>query len=106
MADARTDVFVGGYPDIGTATEDFDALVALVKGKKLKIEGAILNTHALDGSVSVQQTGDSMGRKGRGWGGGVGLAVGLAAPPLLAATAVGAAAGGVMGKFVDHRVEL
>ena len=40
-----------------------------------------------------------------GWGGGVGLAVGLFAPPLLASVAVGAVAGGVIGKFVDHRVE-
>ena len=31
--------------------------------------------------------------------------VGLFAPPLLAATAVGAAAGAVMGKFAKHRVE-
>ena len=43
----------------------------------------------------------------RGWGGGggVGLAVGLFAPPLLASVAVGGCAGGVIGKFVDHRVE-
>ena len=101
MADPPTDVFVGGYPDIDAATKDFDALVERVASKQAKIEGAILITHALDGTVSVQQTGDSMGRKGLEWGGGVGLA----APPVLAATAVGAAAGGVIGKFVDHRVE-
>ena len=53
----------------------------------------------------VRQTGDNLGRKGMGWGGGVGLAVGLFAPPLLASVAVGAVAGGVIGKFVDHRVE-
>ena len=52
-----------------------------------------------------RQTGDHLGRKGLGWGGGVGLAVGLFAPPLLASVAVGAVAGGVIGKFVDHRVE-
>jgi len=105
MADTPTDVFVGGYPDIEAATKDFDSLVELVKSKQVKIEGAILVTHAQDGSVAVQQTGDHMGRKGMGWGGAVGVAVGLAAPPLLAATAVGAAAGGVVGKFVDHRVQ-
>jgi arylsulfatase len=38
-------------------------------------------------------------------GGGAGLVVGLLAPPLLAATAVGAAAGGVMAKFAKHRLE-
>src|SRR5262249_4912984 len=43
--------------------------------------------------------------KGAGWGGGVGVAVGLFAPPLLASAAVGAVAGGIVGKFVDHRVQ-
>ncbi len=105
MADSPTDVFVGGYQDIGSASTDFDALVALVKAKTVKIEGAILVTHADDGSVTVQQTGDHLGRKGMGWGGGVGVAVGLFAPPLLASAAIGAAAGGITGKFAKHRVE-
>ena len=69
---------------------------SLVDEKKVAIEGVILVTHAVDGSVSVQQTGDHLGRKGAGWGGGVGLAVGLFAPPLLASVAVGAVAGGVL----------
>jgi arylsulfatase len=105
MADTPTDVLVAGYQDIDEATEDFEALVALVKEKQVSIEGVILVTHAQDGSVAVRQTGDNLGRKGMGWGGGVGVAVGLFAPPLLASVAVGAAAGGVIGKFVDHRVE-
>jgi Protein of unknown function (DUF1269) len=46
-----------------------------------------------------------MGRKGAAWGAGVGLAVGVFAPPLLAAVGVGAVSGGLIGKFVDHRVE-
>src|SRR5262245_40180210 len=100
-----TDVLVAGYRDIDTATEDFDRLVGLVDGKEIAIQGVILVTHAEDGSVSVQQTGDHRGRKGMGWGGGVGVAVGLFAPPLLATAAVGAAAGGLVGKFVDHRLE-
>ena len=105
MADTPTDVLVAGYQDIDTATKDFDALAGLVKDKKVKIEGAILITHAEDGTVNVQQTADHRGRKGVEWGGAVGVLVGLAAPPLLAATAAGAAAGGLIGKFVDHRVE-
>ncbi len=105
MTETPTDVLVAGYGEIETATEDFERLVALVKDEKVEIEGVILVTHAADGSVSVQQTGDNLGRKGAGWGGGVGLAVGLFAPPLLASAAVGAAAGGLVGKFVQHRVE-
>jgi arylsulfatase A-like enzyme/uncharacterized membrane protein len=105
MAETTTDILVAGYQDIDTATEDFERLVAQVKDKQVKVEGVILVTHAEDGTVSVQQTADHRGRKGVEWGGGVGLLVGLAAPPLLAATAAGAAAGGLVGKFVDKRLE-
>ena len=105
MADQLTDVLVAGYPEIGTATKDFDALIELVKAKKVRIEAAILVTHDTDGEVTVQQTGDHLGRKGAAWGGGVGFLVGLAAPPLLAATVVGAAAGAIAGRLVKHKVE-
>jgi arylsulfatase len=104
MPETPTDVLVAGYQDIASATGDFDSLVAHVKERQVEIEGMILVTHDIDGNVSVRQTGDHLGRKGAGWGGGVGLAVGLFAPPLLASVAVGAVAGGVVGKFVDHRV--
>jgi arylsulfatase A-like enzyme/uncharacterized membrane protein len=105
MAETPTDVLVAGYAEIEEATKDFESLVALVREKQVSIDGVILVTHAHDGSVAVHQTGDDLGRKGLGWGGGVGVAVGLFAPPLLASVAVGAIAGGVIGKFVDHRVE-
>jgi arylsulfatase A-like enzyme/uncharacterized membrane protein len=104
MADTPTDVLVAGYASIDDATGDFEGLIAQVKDKAVAIDGMILVTHAADGTVQVRQTGDHRGRKGAGWGGGVGVAVGLFAPPLLASTAVGAAAGGLVGKFVDHRV--
>ena len=93
------------YPDIDAATNDFDALAKAVEGKQVKMEAAILITHAEDGTVTVEQTADHRGRKGVEWGGTVGVLVGLAAPPLLAATAVGAVAGGLIGRFVNHRVE-
>ena len=105
MAETPTDVLVAGYQHIDEATTDFESLVALVKAKQVSIDGVILVTHGEDGSVAVRQTGDNRGRKGAGWGGGVGLAVGLFSPPVLASVAVGAVAGGVIGKFVDHRVE-
>ena len=105
MVDGTTDVLVAGYQDIDTATRDFESLLGLVKDKKVEIEGAILVTHAADGEVTVQRTGDHLGRTGMGWGGGVGFLVGLAAPPLLASVAVGAAAGGIVGKFAGHRLE-
>ena len=105
MAETPTDVLVGGYPNIDEAMKDFDALAALVEAKTVQMEAAILITHAVDGTVTVAQTADHRGRKGVEWGGGVGVLVGLAAPPLLAVTAAGAVAGGLIGKFVDKRLE-
>jgi arylsulfatase len=99
------DVLVAGYKDIDTAKNDFDGLVQLVKDKKVKVEGIILVTHDEDGNVGIADTGDHAGRKGAGWGAGVGALVGLFAPPLLAAVAVGAAGGAVVGKFAENRLK-
>jgi uncharacterized membrane protein len=105
MAQELTNVFVAGYPAIETATKDFEALVASLKAKQVRVEGAILVTHDENGEVTVQQTSDHMGRTGAKWGAGVGFLVGLAAPPLLAATVVGAGAGAVLGKMANHKLE-
>jgi arylsulfatase len=98
-------VIMAAYPSTGPAEHDFDALVSLVKTKAVRSEGVILVSRDGDGRVTVSQTGDHLGRKGLGWGGGVGLVVGLFAPPLLASVLVGAAAGGLIGKFTKHRVD-
>jgi hypothetical protein len=98
MADTF-DVIMAAYPSIGSAVHDFDALVRLVKDKTIASEGVILVEHDAEGQVRVTHTGDHLGRKGLGWGGGVGLVVGLFSPPLLASVVVG----GLTGKFARHR---
>jgi arylsulfatase A-like enzyme/uncharacterized membrane protein len=105
MAEALTDVLFAAYQDVATATRDFDRLMKIVEDKQVEMEGAILVTHDADGAVTVVQHGDNHGRKGLGWGAGVGLVVGLFAPPLLGSIAVGAAAGGLIGKFTDRKVK-
>lgn len=67
--------------------------------------GSHSSRSAPDGTPTVQQTGDHLGRKGLTIGGGVGLVVGLFAPPLLASVVVGGAAGGLVGVFARHKVE-
>jgi uncharacterized membrane protein len=105
MSDTEFDVVIAAYliPDL--AQQEFDALVKLVEDEQLEVEGVVLVTVDADGTVGVKETGDHLGRKGLEIGGGVGLVVGLFAPPLLAATVVGGAVGGVIGKFAKHRVE-
>jgi len=105
MAEELTDVLVAGYQTVEAASKDFDALIEGVKAKDVRIEAVILVAHGNDGEVTVQKTGDDLGRTGLKWGSGVGFLVGLAAPPLLAATVVGAAAGAVLGRVADHKVE-
>ena len=82
-----------------------DAVLGLAEDKTITVEGVVLVQKDDKGEVAVKETGDHLGRKGAKVGGGVGLVVGLFAPPLLAATAVGAAAGAAVGKFAKHRLE-
>ncbi len=103
--DGNNIVIMAGYQAIEPAEKDFDQLTQLAKDKKIKTEGMILVQNDMEGKVSVTETGDHLGRKGMGWGGGVGLLVGLAAPPLLGAVAVGAAAGGLIGKFTRKKMK-
>jgi uncharacterized membrane protein len=105
MSNTDFDVVIAAYliPDL--AQQDFDALVGLVKDKQLTVEGVALVTNDSSGNVTIKETGDHLGRKGMAVGGGVGLAVGLLAPPLLASAVVGGAAGALVGKFARHRVE-
>ncbi len=101
----KLDVLIAVYLIPELAQQDFDAYVQLVDRKEIVTEGIAVVLKDADGEVHVQETGDHMGRKGVKVGGGLGLVVGLFAPPLLAATAVGAAVGGIAGKFARHRVE-
>lgn len=104
MADTY-DLIMAAYPSIDPARHDFDALVAAVEAKTVRCDGAILVEHAADGQVRVTHTADHLGRKGVAWGGGVGVLVGLVAPPMLASVAVGAAAGGLVGRFAKKKVD-
>jgi arylsulfatase len=105
MSDNQKDVLIAAYLFEDLAKRDFDAVVKLAEDKTVTVEGVVLVQKDADGEVQVTQTGDHLGRKGAKVGGGVGLVVGLFAPPLLAATAVGAVAGGLTGKFAKHRLE-
>ncbi len=105
MSKEQNIVIIAGYQAVEAAGKNFDALIQLVKDKKIKSDGMILVQKDKDGQVTVSETGDHLGRKGMGWGGGVGFLVGLAAPPLLASVVVGAAAGALVGKFAKHKME-
>ena len=96
--DETTDVLIGGYMSADAARDDYEAVLA--SGGYL--HGAVVVSKDLEGNLSVEQT-DHMVREGAAGLGAIGFAVGLFAPPLLAATAVGAAIGAGAGKLLHHR---
>jgi uncharacterized membrane protein len=105
MSDDHKDVLIAAYLFEDLAQKDFDAILKLAEAKTITIEGVAVVQKDPDGEVHVSETGDHLGRRGAKLGGGAGLVVGLFAPPLLAATAIGAAAGAAVGKFAKHRVD-
>ena len=105
MTGTEFDVVIAAYQIPDLASNDFDALVKLVADRQLIVEGVALVINDADGHVTISETGDHLGRTGMELGTGVGLVVGLFAPPLLASVVVGGAAGALIGKFARHRVE-
>jgi uncharacterized membrane protein len=100
----QLDVLIAVYLIPELAQQDYEQFVKLASEGTISTDGVVLVTKDADGGVAVKETGDHMGRRGVKAGGGVGLVVGLFAPPLLAATVVGAAAGGIVGKVARKRV--
>ena len=97
--DETIDVLIGGYLSKDAAIEDYESVLAC--GGYL--HGAVVVTKDLEGQLEVEQT-DHMVREGAAGLGAVGFAVGLFAPPLLAATAVGAVIGAGAGKLLPQRL--
>lgn len=100
MSHEPTDVLIGAYMDTAPAKQDYQAVI----DSRAKIEGAVCVNRDHAGELHIEET-DHMARKGAEVFGGVGLVVGLFAPPLLAATAVGAAIGAGLGELAHHEVK-
>ena len=96
--DETTDVLIGGYLSADAAHDDYQAVLDC--GAYLL--GAVVVTKDLEGNLAVEQTDHMVGEGAAGLGA-IGFAVGLFAPPLLAATAIGAAVGAVAGKALHKR---
>ena len=100
MSKEPTDVMIAAYFDTEPAKQDFEA----VAHAGAKLEGVICVSRDHAGGLHVEES-DHLARKGAELLGGAGLVVGLFAPPLLIATAVGAAVGGALGALAHHEVK-
>jgi len=98
LDEETTDVLIGGYLSAEAAKDDYEA----VRQCGARLWGAVVVTKDLDGELSIEQT-DHMVEEGAAGLAGVGFVVGLFAPPLLAATAIGAALGAVGGKVLHKK---
>jgi len=98
--DETIDVLIGGYMSKDAADDDYQAVL----GSGGYLHGAVVVSKDLEGKLAVEES-DHMVREGAEGLGAVGFVVGLFAPPLLAATAVGAVIGGATGKVLHHKTE-
>ena len=96
--DETTDVLIGGYMSAAAAQEDYEAVLSC----GVRLLGAVVVSKDLEGELSIEQTDHMVGEGAAGLAS-VGFVVGLFAPPLLAATAIGAGLGAVGGKLLHKR---
>ena len=97
--DETVDVLIGGYLSADAAHEDYESVLNC--GARLM--GAVVVKKDLEGNISVEES-DHAVEKGAAGLAGVGFVVGLFAPPLLAATAIGAAIGAVGGEALHKKL--
>lgn len=104
MADKNFILYVATYPESSAAAADFRALKE-AQDKDFQVDKSLVISRSMDGKVEVDQAGTGEVKRGAMIGGGAGLALGLFAPPLLLATAVGAGIGAIGGKLVERHEE-
>ena len=96
---------VGTYADAKTAAEDFATLKSGQDAGEYNVVGAVVMNRDASGKVDVKEHGDKNVAGGATLGGAAGLVVGLFAPPLLAATAIGAGIGAAIGALTKRHEE-
>src|SRR4029077_20602693 len=82
-----------------------DALKNAMDAKRVTLEDLAVVTKNKEGHIHLHQTKDITVGKGLKRGTLVGAVVGLAAPPFLAAAAVGAGVGALWGKLRDRGID-
>ncbi len=102
MAERNYILYVASYGDDASASEDYEAIRNL--GDTAVVAAQVLDRDSA-GKVTAKEHGAGPVGGGAILGGGLGLVVGLFAPPLLAATAVGAGIGAGVGKIMKRHDE-
>lgn len=101
MAGDNLVLVVGSYADPVAASDDFASLEL----GEYQIVGVVVMNRDASGKIDVEAYGDKDVGHGGAWGAGAGVVVGLFAPPLFAATAIGAAIGARIGALKKRHDE-
>lgn len=102
-SDMNLVLYVASYgDDAAAAKQDHESLKQL---DDYAVVGSVVLTRDASGKVGVDEHGGMQVAGGATLGGVVGLVVGLFAPPLLAATALGAGIGAAAGAIAKHHDE-
>lgn len=105
MADENLALYVASYGNSAAASADFKALKDAQGADEFDIVASAVLSRDDDGKVTVKETGTGQTGTGAWIGGGAGMIVGLFAPPLLLATALGAGIGAAIGHLVKKHEE-
>lgn len=105
MAGENLALFVASYPDAASAADDFKALKDAQAAAEFKVVAAAVISRDAQGKVDVDEHGTGEVGGGAALGAAGGLVVGLFAPPLLLATAIGAGIGAGIGALTKRHEE-
>ncbi len=105
MAEHNLVLVAGTYAEAGEAADDFKALKDAQGAGDYAVVGAVVVSRDEEGNVTVDEHGGGEIGGGAVLGGVGGLVVGLFAPPLLLATAIGAGIGAGVGALVKRHEE-
>lgn len=103
MEDKNLILIAATYDDATSAAADYAALKELRQDDLFVMQAVVMHRDA-DGEVKVDESGEAVAG-GAVLGAAAGLVVGLFAPPLLLATAIGAGIGALGGQLVRRHQE-
>jgi uncharacterized membrane protein len=109
VTDGAYTLFAADFADTDTAWEAYEFLKEIEDGHTLEIEGVVVVSRSIDGTLEVQKATDRSTRRGLRWGVVGGVVLGVIFPPsILGSAALLGAAGAAAGKAreVRNRKEL
>lgn len=101
VSDGLYTLIVADFADTASAMDAYEELKSLEDGRTIEVEGAIVVSRAMDGTLTVQQATSHTTGRGATWGAVGGAVLGLLFPPAILGSAVAA---GIVGAAIGKGV--